>query len=343
MILPTIEEIKTAISNPEKLRIPQLTGFMPVPGLLGPKQYAGGFSVVFPFVSGNQKKALRVWHKEIANIRKRTEQIASTLSSLNLPYFVNYEYISNGIIINDHVSLDVVVMDWVEGETLKEYINSIITSNKTSEYKREELQKLAQSFFALFLDMHKEGLSHGDLQHGNIIVKDANNLILIDYDSLYVPSMGEKNEQITTGLSGYQHPLRYQSKYANEKNDYFSELIIIVSLIYLSENLNIWEENSLMDEDYSLIFTERDFQDFSNCKLYQNANEASPLLCDLLKEVCAALSASSIQDLSPIEEIAFRNGLDWDHTTKSIYCILCGHPFEEEDIYCTNCGSKRIK
>ena len=95
-MLPSIEEIKNTISDPRNILVSRLNGYSPIPGLLGPEQYPGGFSIVFPFTNGRDKKALRIWHKEIPEIKKRTSQISSYLSqNTQLDYFIDYEYINN--------------------------------------------------------------------------------------------------------------------------------------------------------------------------------------------------------------------------------------------------------
>lgn len=342
-MFPSIEEIKQAISNPKNLSVPGLAGYSPVPGLLGPEQYAGGFSVVFPFTNGQYKKALRVWHKEIPEIKKRTSVISSYISSLkNVPYFVSYEYVNNGIKFDSGLTQDVVMMDWIEGLTLKDFIDSLIHSKLDNNKKKNELNKLFASFLKMFMNLHEYKISHGDLQHGNIIVKDVEHLTLIDYDSLYVPTMGVSTPQITAGISGYQHPLRKSNTTANERNDYFSELIILTSILALSEDISVWDDMSLMDDDYSFVFNEKDYHTFEHSTIFQRLNRGSVALSSLLKEISIYLKAKTIQEIEPIEKILQRLGLDTLISNESCYCIKCGYKFGYGDNYCIKCGTKRI-
>ena len=71
------------------------------------------------------------------------------------------------------------------------------------------------------------------MQHGNIMVKDGGQLVLVDYDSMYVPALDGWDEEIK-GLQGYQHEARWKNKKLAPKADYFSELIIYLSLLGLS-------------------------------------------------------------------------------------------------------------
>lgn len=342
-MLPSIEEIKNTISVPSNILVDKLHGYSPIPGILGPEQYPGGFSIVFPFRNGKEKKALRIWHKEIPEIKKRTALISKYLSrNSQLDYFIDYEYISKAIKFDSGIKLDAVLMDWCEGLTLKDYIDDLIHSNIDNKAKSDGIKELAKSFIELFSNLHAAHISHGDLQHGNILVTATGKLKLIDYDSLFVPTMGDKITQVTSGLSGYQHPSRSSSAYATEKNDYFSELIIITSLIYLIEDINVWDDFSVMDDDYSLLFTAKDYRDFKNSKIYKRGISKSKTLKLLLSEIQNALDYTDIESLSPIEEICERAGLDWSINDLGGYCINCGSLFERGDIYCTNCGTKRI-
>ena len=343
MILPSIEEIKNTISIPRNILIDKLDGYAPLPGLLGPEQYPGGFSIVFPFTNGTDKKALRIWHKEIPEIKKRTAQISSYLSqNAQLEYFINYEYFSNAIRFDSGIKLDAVLMDWGAGLTLKDYIDNLIHSGADVSTKSNKIIELAKSFYKLFTDLHKANISHGDMQHGNILVTDSSCIKLIDYDSLFVPTMGNRVSQVTSGLSGYQHPLRPTSAYSTEKNDYFSELIIITSLIYISEDLKVWDEFSVMDDEYSFLFNTIDYSDFANSKVFRRGMAKSNLLRQLLNEIQCALKVTNLESLSPIENIIEKVGLNWNTYFAGLYCINCGSQFALDDNYCINCGIKRI-
>ena len=343
MMVPSIEEIKNTISEPSNILIPKLYGYCPVPGILGPEQYPGGFSIVFPFTNGKDKKALRIWHKEIPEIKKRTSQISNYLSQQHqLKYFINYEYVSNAIKFDSGIKLDAVLMDWGEGLTLKDYIDDLIHSNINNQAKSSKLLDLAKAFFEMFTDLHEVKISHGDLQHGNILIRESNIIKLIDYDSLYVPTMGAQVPQVTSGLSGYQHPSRLTSRYSTERNDYFSELVIITSLIYLSEDLSVWEDFSIMADDYSLLFSSNDYSNFQNSKIYKRGILQSKTLQFLLNQMKQALLLSDIEKLNPIEEIVSRAEIDWKIPNVSYYCIQCGKPFAVGDVYCIHCGTKKI-
>ena len=97
MALPTKEEISVAIESGGSLRAIELTGYEPVPGIIGPESYSGGFCVVFPFVKGNHRKAVRVWHQEIDKIKERYKILAQDFKRFKSTNLLQFEYIENGL------------------------------------------------------------------------------------------------------------------------------------------------------------------------------------------------------------------------------------------------------
>ncbi len=125
-------------------------------------------------------------------------------------------------------------MRWIEGLKLNEYIYQHKSDKDILK------KKLAGDFITMCKKLHEKSIAHGDLQHGNILVDSNGNIYLIDYDSMFVPSL-EKERDIIKGKDDYQHPNRKANKYANCKLDYFSELIIYISILAISEKSLHWQ------------------------------------------------------------------------------------------------------
>lgn len=268
MPLPSIETIKNTIEKQYSTAIhdTKLTGYKPLPGLLGPMFYPGGFGVVFPLANASgHKYAFRVWHKEIPGIKERTGKISAYLQTLNLPYFVEFDYVSGGLTVKgDHgaQTVDTVRMEWIEGQNLHEFITSLKEDCSEKEFK-SKMRTLAENFKRMFKDLHQCHISHGDLQHGNIVILPDLSIKLVDYDSVYVPTIAGE-EQITVGLSGYQHPVRkFSCDLAAEYDDYFSELIIYSGLLILSVDPSFWPDDEDEIDNFSFLLTEKDFEDIS--------------------------------------------------------------------------------
>jgi serine/threonine protein kinase len=221
----------------------------------------------------------------------RTKLIADELNKVKLPYFVNFEYVQDGLATNFGVQ-PIVLMDWVEANSLKEYIAKNLSNP-------DILRRLADSFKTMVGDLHKVNISHGDLQHGNILVRDDGSLILVDYDSMYVPSLNGYKDEIK-GLMGYQHPARWKNVYASEKNDYFSELIIYTSIMALSYFPSLWKELKIEDTE-TLLFSSEDIKSGGSSYIFRKLESHSDLK-DLSAAIKKALLCDKIEDLLPLEK-----------------------------------------
>ena len=65
----------------------------------------------------------------------------------------------------------------------------------------------------------------------------------------------------STGLPCYQHPRRGESGLATVRDDYFSELVIYLSLLAVAENPNLWRQHPAppLRRDKELLFVPEDF------------------------------------------------------------------------------------
>jgi Mn2+-dependent serine/threonine protein kinase len=237
-------------------------------------QYAGGYTTVFPFIDSSGKKvAVRCWCADIGNARKRSHAISDYLSKEQNPFFVNFKYVDNALLIAGQVQ-PVVIMDWVEGKPLKEYINE--NCNSTA------ILALAENFKLMVAGFHKRNIAHGDLQHGNILVKPEGTLVVVDYDSMYIDALNGMPDVIK-GLPGYQHPARGKNKTINPQLDYFSELVIYLSMLIFAENPALWQ-NYYDAED--LLFSKDDFGNIRQSIIYQNyCNSANPVITNLCLKI----------------------------------------------------------
>lgn len=309
MPLPTISSIKKTIQNNYDTNIhdPNLSGYKPIPGILGPMSYPGGFGVVFPLVNSNgHKYAFRVWHREIQGIRERTNKIAKYLKTINLPYFVEFDYFSGGLTVEEEEgtqTVDTVRMDWVEGDNLHDFITNSKENNTEEDFKNK-MRNLATNFKKMFRDLHIVGVSHGDLQHGNVVIKDDLSIKLVDYDSVYVPTIqGEK--QITSGLTGYQHPIRKTTcTQAGPHDDYFSELIIYSGLLALSIKPDLWADDEETIDNFSFLLSDNDFERIQSCTKGMTTfseSDISRISCPMFQTLANVTSSDSIDQKSIVE------------------------------------------
>jgi serine/threonine protein kinase len=293
MTYPSRTDIVTAMRNPQVcFKANELIGGSIIQHGSRIIQYSGGYTTVFPFHTKNDKKvAVRCWIADIGDAKKRSQEISLYLNALNNPYFCKFKYLDEAILINGLI-YPVVLMDWVDGKTLKEYINDNISNLKSI------LPQVLQNFKNMVAYFHKENIAHGDLQHGNILVKDDGSLIIIDYDSMFIEPLNGMTDTIK-GLPGYQHPSRNQNQFINKKLDYFSELVIYLSLLAFEQYPNLW---NTFYETEDLLFSREDFLTPNSSEIINMLLASpNPLIAGLTQSLKEQLSKSNIQDLHPLE------------------------------------------
>ncbi|MCY3550837.1 MAG: tetratricopeptide repeat protein [Candidatus Poribacteria bacterium] len=295
MLWPSFSDYEFFIKNAFDFSVldPVLRNGTPMKGI------SGGFSRVYPVRVASKTFALRCWVKDVGNAKNRYEKISTYLKQRRLQYFVDFEYVSEGVLINN-TKYPITRMEWADGVSLRKFIEQ--NSQDPHVFK-----VIADEFRKMVATLHDHKISHGDLQDGNILIKRngaAIEIKLIDYDSLSVPALHGQAEQIV-GLPEYQHPQRIAGGgKASEKVDYFSELVIYLSFLSLSEKPDLWTQFG--DEkrvDRGLLFSKKDFENPDQSDVFQQLANLSPDVQQLtatLKDFCAK---TSIDQLKPLEAI----------------------------------------
>lgn len=255
--------------------------------------YTGGYTVVIPSVVNGEKWAFRCWHVPVEDSKKRYSLISDAIHDAQLPFFCSFEYTEKGLLVKGE-SLPITKMKWVDGKNLKNYICA-------NYQEKGKIKDLAQSFIKMITSLHGKKIAHGDLQHGNILVSETGQLYLVDYDSMYVPAMGNEFPDIITGLIDYQHPARKKNRFSSEKLDYFSELVIYTSLLGISEKPDFVTSYNVEDSE-GLLFSASDFYSLESSKVYAELTALkNPEIDQCLTILKEYLAAKDINDLKPIE------------------------------------------
>lgn len=263
------------------------------------ERYVGGFSVVFPFSVNNKKWAFRCWHVNVGNMQKHFDILSKELKKINLPYFCEFDYTEEGVIIEGFL-YPTTKMRWIDGDNLKSYICK-------NYQNKEKMRKLADSFLTMIKKLHQNNIAHGDLQHGNILVDNHDKIYLIDYDSVYLPALSGQIDSIC-GLPDYQHPKRSDNKYATEKIDYFSELIIYTSILAIAENPSLVSKYKLPDTEF-LLFSKEDFRNLENSEIYKDLYSLGETFQLLLRILSEYLVFNDINDLESFDQLLERYSL----------------------------------
>ena len=288
--MPSVIDIIQSVQVPQLIKDSFICRGKPVlDGRGNPIHYTGGFAVVFPFEVNGRKWAFRCWSADIGNMEKRLHTLSEELKQLHLPYFCDFTYEAEGIVVNGE-KYPTTRMQWIDGKNIKDYI---------CEHRNEPevLKKLAENFLTMCDTLHQHKIAHGDLQHGNILVDKQGKIYLIDYDSVFLPALqGEEN--IIAGLADYQHPARISNKSVSEKLDYFSELIIYLSIRAIAEAPFLVDKYKVADAD-RLLFSKEDFADLKNAEIYKDICSLGNEFPEMLAVLEDYLNHRSIDDLVP--------------------------------------------
>lgn len=301
-------------------------------------QYGKGtFCFSFAIRNGEQLKCLRVWKDDNLRLRclDHVKRVSECFNHYKIDYVKGYSYIERAVKLNNGVVIPAILMDWVNGSTLTDYVRANYRNSST-------IRQLANNFFSMCQYHKKYGMAHGDLSAGNIIVQPGGEICLIDYDSFYFHEFGSSIPEYTKGTPGYQHHERLDSKtpkYIDKTSDYFSQIVIYLSLITIAFEPKLFDPMS----DECLLFLKGDLQsrgNFLNSKAYQNVltiknEEVQRLLQELVKSIgCPLSEVRSIVDLKS-EPIT-------SPKIKAYYCGKCGNHFNNQtDDFCPMCGTKR--
>ena len=294
-------DISNSLKNPDVcIKVPELEGGHAVTHNSNIVSSAGGYCVVYKYELANGTyKALRVWHKDLSllpDLPEVAQKVSEKLTELNSPYFVDYKYHDKGILVKGQF-FPVVVMDWCEGEDLKDFITSHIQSPHI-------IKDLAYQFKQMVEFFHNNNISHGDLQHGNIRINQNGKICVLDYDSMYVPALDGKVEYIK-GLPAFQHPTaREKNVNLNPKVDYFSEYVIYLSLLLIAHDPSLWTEE-IKKKDDILLFDIDDIKriNIPQSLLFKYRDVSDDKIDWIIKDLQTFLSEEDLNKFKPLEKL----------------------------------------
>ena len=240
-----------------------------------PKVRSGGFALTYKLVNFNKRWAVRCFHKPLADREKRYALISGYLKSSKSPILINVEYLPDEILVNGSRH-PVTLMDWVDGDTLSQYLYKNAS-------RPGKLTNLAGEFLLLIDELERLQIAHGDLSHLNIIIKNAK-MILIDYDGLFVPSIqGWKSAEL--GNRNFQHPLR-TSEHFDSNLDRFSEIVIYLALSGIALLPRLFNKYGAGAE--GLLFNATDFLKPHESSLLRDLETISELkhLVEKFRSIC---------------------------------------------------------
>ncbi len=114
---------------------------------------------------------------------------------------------------------DVLLEEWVEGETLKCHIDRLAGASD-----RDALAQLSLKFDTFALELLAGEWAHGDITHENIIVTEQGELRLIDFDGMFTPEL-QGLQSCEVGTQSFQSPARTEAYFDRTIDDYPLALI----------------------------------------------------------------------------------------------------------------------
>jgi serine/threonine protein kinase len=281
MTWPTPQDYSEAVQNPNtNFDDPQLkSGRIALNPIGLPAVASGSFASVYRVICADANFALRCFLKDVPTQHERYQRVSKYVMSDTLPYTVDFNYLQRGILVRGKW-YPVLKMDWVEGTTLDSYVRKHLASP-------ERLIKIAELFRTMMKDLQDAGIAHGDLQHGNILITQNDELRLVDYDGMFVPELkGMPSTEI--GHRNYQHPGRDGTIF-NAKVDNFSAWSIYTSLQALSIEPSLAAKLNACDE--CLLFRQGDYRyplsSRAFAELEQHSNEKLKHLSHVLRTLLA--------------------------------------------------------
>lgn len=297
-MFPTLSQYNKVIQQQGSVAFRTLNNLFFIPARTSPiKIYnfgSGSFAVVFKALENSKEIAIRCFIGSDNDYVERYRKIDNYLRNIDESWKVNIQFLDDEIKV-DGKYYPVLKMDWVDGLLLNKYIDNNL-------YNNDALSKLQKQFVKISTNLEANKIAHGDIQCGNIIVKEINGkpkIKLIDYDGLYIPFFsGEKEKE--RGRSEFQHPNRSYFGF-NEKIDRFSFWVILCALEALKYDKTLWQETTKggFNTLDNMLFEGSDFTNPNHSKLFQRiSNLNQPSLNFYIAKLKLSLNTSNIEKLS---------------------------------------------
>ena len=261
MQYPLISEYLAAIRDAHD-NLDKLSHLMPVLDKYGePYRSSGAFAVVFKMKDEQTGKcyALKCFTEEQEGRAEAYRQIAEEFEFVDSSYITSVKYQEKELFVDsncENEEFPVLLMDWIEGETMETYVADNYTDTHA-------MAMLCYRFCKMAVWLRSQSFAHGDIKPDNIMVRPDGTLTLVDYDGMFVPAMkGHKSP--TIGTKDFSHPLRTIDDF-DETIDDFALASIALSLKAISLDPSLLKSYGASDR---LLFSAADFLDLSKSKTF---------------------------------------------------------------------------
>ena len=261
MQYPLISEYLAAIRE-AKDNLDTLSHLVPVLDKYGePYRSSGAFAVVFKMKDEQTGKcyALKCFTEEQEGRAEAYRKIAEELEFVDSSYITSVKYLEKELFVDSNCEdeeFPVLLMDWIEGETMETYVAANYTDTHA-------MAMLCYRFCKMAAWLRSQSFAHGDIKPDNIMVRPDGTLTLVDYDGMFVPAMkGQKSP--TIGTKDFSHPLRTIDDF-DETIDDFALASIALSLKAISLDSSLLDQYGASDR---LLFSAADYLDLSKSNTF---------------------------------------------------------------------------
>lgn len=247
-VWPTGTDYSRAVQTPEmSFADPVLAAGRPGVNAMGmPMVASGQNAVVFLLVTQAGRHAVRCFLRPPHEGSVRYSALAAHLGESAPDALTAARWLDTGVKV-DGVDWPVVVMPWVEGVPL-----NVAVENMLGDTGR--LRQLRSDWLDVIRSLQQARIAHGDLQHGNVLVKPDGAIALVDLDGVWVPEI-QVGPPAEFGHPNYQHPARSVHHWG-EFVDSFPAALIELALAGLAADPSL--ERFLSGEN--LLFSRPDLE-----------------------------------------------------------------------------------
>lgn len=154
----------------------------------------GNNSIIFKLIDIQSCKfyAVKCFTKDKEGRDAAYNKIEEFLSDRDFHHVIPIKYLQDELYVDseiaDQTEISIAIMEWIEGDNLDNYIR-LYSGNSF------QLHNLCISFAKLCQELVQSPISHGDIRPENIIVQPNGDVKLVDYDDMYVPTIGNEKDR----------------------------------------------------------------------------------------------------------------------------------------------------
>jgi serine/threonine protein kinase len=297
LISEYIDAVKAAEDNFEELK-----NLRPVLDDDGqPVMSSGNFAVVFKMTDGKKNYAVKCFTKAQDGRDSAYRLISEELQKIQSPYILKVRYLDKELFVDttqtEETEFPVLLMDWVEGQTLSSFLQNIANnydedysfwSEEEEKTALFELKCLPYNFIRAASWLIKQPFAHGDIKPDNIIIKPDGTCVLVDYDGMYVPAMQGMKMQCM-GTPNFRYPLINDQRFDKSLDNYS------IAIIALSLRAFALEPERISECDDFCIITEKETSKLHEHRLFKDEVMMSDnLFRDLLAIYLHTLSQNKL-------------------------------------------------